>query len=228
MDFEKKFLHPTKSNETILVKWSKGYREVEIWFHDELIQSLKGANTLIKGITFQNDKLGIVTVKLSENPYFLNVIVNKIHSKTNLLHPAKNMKGVGNWFILPIIFSLLGVFYAIRGLVQESYANYTGIKIMLFFYGVLLALFVITFILCRFRIYILYIVSYGFFILSALVLIYSIIISFSFGHLDIGTIVFSIIYFAYLTGMTFGLRRIIRFLKHKRIQENLDESVLDN
>lgn len=223
MDFEKRFLHPTKSNETILVKWSKGYREVEIWFHDELIQTLKGANALLKGITFQNDKLGVVRVKLSENPYFLNVIVNGIHSKTNLLHPSKNMKGVGNWFVIPAIICVIclislitTIFDYIETLSIEGY-------FLLILTILLTILMVATIILCRFRKYVSFIISYSLIVLFGILLLYPTILEFHIGYL-----LMIIPFLIYLTGMTFGLRRVLRFLKHKRIQENLDEAILDN
>lgn len=223
MDFEKKFLHPSKSNETILVKWSKGYREVEIWFHDELIRSIKSAKALIKGITFQNDKLGTVKVILSENPYFLNVIVNKIHSKTNLLHPSKNMKGVGNWFVIPAIISVIALisFFA----TVYDYINSLSIEgyvILLIIFSVT-TLLISTIILCRVRKYLPFLISYALTVVIGFLLLYPTIADFHIGYL-----LMIIPFLIYLTGMTFGLRRVIRFLKHKRIQENLDEDILDN
>lgn len=228
MDFEKKFLHPTKSNEVILVKWTKGYREVEIWFHDELIHSMKGAKLLLKGVSFFNEKLRDVKIILSENPYYLNIIVNKFHSKNNLLHPAKKNKNVGNWFILPALISLFGVITAIDGLLSNSYINKTGIQFMFGFYGILFILYVTTIVLSRLRIYLFFFISYAIFVVFGLMLIYSIFNSLQYGHLDIGTIILLILYLAYITGITFALNKIIVFLKHKRVQENQHDTIIDN
>ena len=88
MDFEKKYPITQKPNEYIFVQWTRGYKEVAVYYNDQLIGSVRGSAKLLKGTSFTSD-LGLITLKLSEKPVTLDVIVDGYHSRVNVSHPVK-------------------------------------------------------------------------------------------------------------------------------------------
>lgn len=223
MDFEKKFLHPTKSNETILIKWSKGYREVQVWFHNEHIKTINDPKTLISGIIFQNAKLGSVKILLSEKPKLLNLLVNNIHSKTNQLHPSKRINGVGNWFIIPAVISTVALISLFISHYNYIFSLRLQVYLLLIILFLITGLLISTIILCRAKKYIPFLISYALVVFTGLVLLYPTITDFHIGYL-----LLIVPFLIYIAGMTLALHRVILFMKHKRIQEDLNESILDN
>lgn len=123
MDFAKKYPHPTKLNDPIELRWKRGYSRVEVWYRDACIQELKGVKKLQKGITFQHELLGKVTVKLSEKPIVLNLIINNYHSPSNSLHPKERMKGIGGWYYIPAIIYFLILSFNLLNLPDLRFVN---------------------------------------------------------------------------------------------------------
>jgi len=107
MDFEKKYPLTQLPGEYILVQWSRGYKEVELFYKGESIAHIQGAMKLQKGVTVSSD-LGVIKLKLSEKPVTLDVIVDGFHSPVNVSHPAKQLKSASTFFWTIAVFSLFG------------------------------------------------------------------------------------------------------------------------
>ncbi len=106
MDFEKKYPLTQLPGEFILVQWTRGYKEVELFYKGESIAQVQGAMKLKKGVTVSSD-LGLIKLKLSEKPVMLDVIVDGFHSPVNVSHPVKELKKTGTFFWLLAVFSFI-------------------------------------------------------------------------------------------------------------------------
>lgn len=106
MDFEKKYPITQKPNEYVLVQWTRGYKEVDVYYEDRLIGSVRGSAKLLKGTSFTSD-LGLITLKLSEKPVTLDVIVDGYHSRVNVSHPVKELKRTSTYFWIISAFAIV-------------------------------------------------------------------------------------------------------------------------
>lgn len=106
MDFEKKYPITQRSNEHLLVQWTRGYKQVDVYHRDQLIGSVQGAGKLQKGTSFLSD-LGSITLKLSEKPVMLDVIVDGYHSPANVSHPVKELKKTSTYFWIISVFAFI-------------------------------------------------------------------------------------------------------------------------
>jgi amino acid transporter len=106
MDFEKKYSITQLPSEYLLVQWTRGYKNVDVFYKDELIGSVQGSAKLLKGTSFTSN-IGIITLKLSEKPITLNVIVDGYHSPINVSHPVKDLKTMSTYFWIIIAFALI-------------------------------------------------------------------------------------------------------------------------
>lgn len=107
MDFEKKYPIPQRPNENIIVQWTRGYQQVELYFQDRLIGQIEGAIKLKKGITLDTDE-GTIFLKLSEKPITIDIVINGYHSSKNISHPSKQLKKSATFFWLIFSFALIG------------------------------------------------------------------------------------------------------------------------
>jgi hypothetical protein len=217
MDFERSYPLPKNNAEKILVKWDKGYRALELWFNDELIGETGGANRLLKGVEFNNDRLGKVKVWLSEKPMVVNVIVDGYHSPINSLHPTKSMSSLSSWFFLPLILfvvSLIGIFFF-----NEDYSSTTFI-IMALFATLPIIIFITSYILLRNRKILGFWLGYGYMLLLVLANVLSII--YMTQTISFGT---SLI-FLYFILMNIGFFKALKISKHLKLQKQ--QNLLDN
>lgn len=106
MDFEKKYPLTQLPGEFILVQWTRGYKEVELFYKEESIAHVQGAMKLKQGISVSTD-LGVIKLKLSEKPVMLDVIVDGFHSPVNVSHPMKELKKTSTFFWLIAVFSFI-------------------------------------------------------------------------------------------------------------------------
>ena len=106
MDFEKKYPITQRPNEYLVVQWTRGYKQVDVYFNDELIGSVQGASKLLKGISLPSD-LGTLTLKLSEKPVTLDVILDGYHSRVNVSHPVKELKRISTYFWIIAAFAIV-------------------------------------------------------------------------------------------------------------------------
>lgn len=97
MDFEKKYPITQKANEYLLVQWTRGYKQVDVYFGEKLIGSVSGTTKLMKGTSFLSE-LGEIKLKLSEKPVMLDVIVDGYHSPGNVSHPVRELKAMNTYF----------------------------------------------------------------------------------------------------------------------------------
>lgn len=143
MDFEKKYPITQRLDEYLLVQWTRGYKDVDVYYNDQLIGSVRGTGKLLKGTSFPSD-LGLITLKLSEKPVTLDVIVDGYHSPVNVSHPVKELKRTSTYFWIISVFALIagaveiGLF---SGWAQVQ-AAVIGINVVVFVSYILSAVFV--------------------------------------------------------------------------------------
>ena len=143
MDYEKKYPITQLPNEHLLVQWTRGYKHVDVYYNDELIGSVQGSAKLLKGTSFTSD-LGLITLKLSEKPVTLDVIVDGYHSPVNVSHPVRELKTMSTYFYIIIAFALVAGFIEI-GLFQgwdEVMLITIGVNIVVFILYLISVLFV--------------------------------------------------------------------------------------
>ncbi len=106
MDYEKKYPITQIPGEHLLVQWTRGYRQVDVYYNNELIGSASGSAKLVKGTSFTSD-LGLITLRLSKEPVTLDVIVDGYHSPVNVSHPVKELKTMSTYFYIIIAFAFI-------------------------------------------------------------------------------------------------------------------------
>ncbi|TSJ47949.1 hypothetical protein [Fluviicola chungangensis] len=126
MDFEKKYPMTQRPNEYLVVQWTRGYKQVNVYFNDELIGSVQGAAKLLKGISLPSD-LGTLTLKLSEKPVTLDVIVDGYHSRVNVSHPVKELKKTSTYFWIISAFALIA-----GGIDMGIFLEWSGVGTIVF------------------------------------------------------------------------------------------------
>lgn len=100
MDFEKKYPITQQPGDFVLARWTKGYKQVELYFKDELLANVTGGSKLKKGLKVQTTKLGTIELILSETPIMLNLVIDGYHSPVNTMHPIKMLKKSAMFFWL--------------------------------------------------------------------------------------------------------------------------------
>lgn len=107
MDFEKKYPIAQNQEEFLLLQWTRGYRQVDVYYNDELISQVTGHQNLQNGVQFYTDQLGEVKLNLSEKPITLNVIIDGFHSPVNVSHPVKELQKTAFYFWIISVFALI-------------------------------------------------------------------------------------------------------------------------
>lgn len=110
MDFEKKYPITQQPGDFVLARWTRGYKQVELYFKDKLIAAIDGGTKLKKGIKVQTEPLGMIELKLSETPIMLNLIIDGFHSPVNTMHPEKMFKKSAMFFWLLVTGVVLLIF----------------------------------------------------------------------------------------------------------------------
>jgi hypothetical protein len=105
MEYQKKYRNPKNESEDLIVSWERGYREVQIHYRDQLVGVVSGIRDLLKGKAFTDPSLGSVEVKLEEDPYFIQLIVDGYHSPDNLHYPVNDLKNLRSYFIPSLLFN---------------------------------------------------------------------------------------------------------------------------
>ncbi|MDF3026082.1 MAG: hypothetical protein K0S23_389 [Fluviicola sp.] len=106
MDFEKKYPITQIPNEYLVVQWTRGYGQVDVYYNDQLIGAVRETVKLKKGTSFSSD-LGLITLKLSEKPVTLDVIVDGFHSPVNVSYPVKELKKMNTYFWIIAVFAFI-------------------------------------------------------------------------------------------------------------------------
>lgn len=107
MDFAKKYPITQQPGEHVLVQWTRGYKQVEVYYKNELVGTADGAARLKKGVRLVHPTLGNIDLKLAEKPVVINVIVDGYHSPVNSIHPVKELIGLSAFFWMLLAFSFI-------------------------------------------------------------------------------------------------------------------------
>ena len=107
MEYQKKYAIPKLKNEFLLIGWDRGYKNIQLFYKDRLIETIKNASLLKKGLTIQDQELHTIELKFSESPMAIDVIFDGIHCASNVSHPFKEMKKFSPIFWMIAIFGLL-------------------------------------------------------------------------------------------------------------------------
>lgn len=143
MDFEKKYPITQRPDEHLLVQWTRGYKDVDVYYNDQLIGSVRGSGKLNMGASFPSD-LGLITLELSEKPITLDVIVDGYHSSVNVSHPVKELKRTGTYFWLLSVLSFIAGAFEVGLFTEwtEAQVVVLGINLLVFACYILSAVFV--------------------------------------------------------------------------------------
>ncbi len=112
MEYQKKYAIPKLQNEFLLIGWDRGYKNIQLFYKDRLIETIKNASQLKKGLRIQDQELHTIDLKFSESPMAIDVIFDGIHCASNVSHPFKEMKKFGPIFWIIAVFAI--VFSAIE------------------------------------------------------------------------------------------------------------------
>lgn len=107
MEYQKKYPIPKLKNEFLLIGWDRGYKNIQLFYKDRLIETIKNAAQLKKGLTIQDIELNRIDLKFSDSPMAIDVIFDGIHCASNVSHPFKEMKKFSPIFWMIAIFGLL-------------------------------------------------------------------------------------------------------------------------
>ena len=107
MDFEKKYPLSQLKGEFVRVQWTRGYKQVDVYYKDALIAEVSGAGELMRGVTILTEQLGELKLKLSQSPVMLDVIVDGLHSPANVSHPVKELKKTATYFWIISAFAII-------------------------------------------------------------------------------------------------------------------------
>jgi hypothetical protein len=223
-EYKKAFPHPKIRNEFIIIKWSKGYKLTEIWFHDRLLKSIEGIRTLLRKVVFDDYELGKVEVFLSKDPYVINLKVDNIHSSLNSEHPKKNVKAIGNWMLPGLLVHFFWSATLIFNGFTEEFQTYDD-KIGMVYNSVLFLCFLISFVLILLKHPSFYILGFVAYFLQAILLLYVMIL---FNYLGVLSLTLVGLYLVYCGVMILPLKRVIAYIKHKPYDFIPSEEVLDN
>lgn len=107
MDYAKKYPITQQPGEHLLIQWTRGYKQVEVYYQNELVGHADGAGRLKKGVRLVHPKLGNIDLRLSEKPMLLNVIIDGYHSPVNSTYPVKELIGLSAFFWMLLAFSFI-------------------------------------------------------------------------------------------------------------------------
>lgn len=223
MDYAKKYPITQQPGEHLLVQWTRGYKQVEVYYNKELIGTADGAGRLKKGVRIVHPKLGNIDLKLSEKPILLNVIIDGYHSPVNSTHPVKELIGLSAFFWMLLAFSFIA-----GALEIGLFLDYLPILIIVLPINVALwIIYLITVLGVRKGkpwAYILGVSVFGLFSVLSLLVVMSGMIG---GTL---TYIFLIIRFGALAVFLYNLKTVSAAIKHLRygaLQARLSEDLLD-
>ena len=109
MDFQKKYPLLKTPDDFVLLKWERGYRNVEVYHKDRFIRSVT-SKELKGGVHISDTYLGDVQLKFSTKPIAIDVIINGYHSPINITYPSRELKSVSTIFWVVTILWVIGLF----------------------------------------------------------------------------------------------------------------------
>jgi hypothetical protein len=98
----------TQYPENIAAEWTKGYREVKLSFKGRTVATfVNGLQYVKKDYTVIDSEIGEIKIRFSEQPYFMNVMVDDLHSPINKSHPKHKFKLMAGTFAFYIVVVVL-------------------------------------------------------------------------------------------------------------------------
>jgi hypothetical protein len=145
MDFEKKYYLTQRPGEFVLVRWTRGHKDVEVYYKDQLLGRLQDAARLKRGVFVESPDLGKIELTLTESPMTIQVIVDGYHSKNNSNHPALQLKASGMYFTMIAVFAAIGTLFE-----GYRYSNFINLAVIVTFINlVILAIYIVSAIFVR-------------------------------------------------------------------------------
>jgi hypothetical protein len=133
MEYQKTYRNPKNEKEEFIVSWERGYRSVQIHYRNELIGEVIGIRKLIQGEKFEHSTAGTIEIKLKEDPYFIQLIVDGFHSPDNLHYPISDLPKIRGYFTPSLLINGLGTFINILLYFNDSIISQEN-YIFMFFY----------------------------------------------------------------------------------------------
>lgn len=111
MDFEKNYRITQLPGETVKAMWTRGYKNIDLYYQDKLICSHDGVGALKKGAKYTTKELGVIELKLaSAKPITLDIIIDGYHCENNSSHPANQLRGASAFFWMIGVFAVVSSF----------------------------------------------------------------------------------------------------------------------
>lgn len=107
MHFQRRFEHPKRKNDPVIVTWEGAYENVAVHYRGEVIGAVESAEKLLEGVSFIYDQLGVLKLLLYAEPFDLHVFFDEIHSPSNTNHPSVNIPSTAMNFIFPLILNFI-------------------------------------------------------------------------------------------------------------------------
>jgi hypothetical protein len=222
MEYQKKYPIPKLKNEFLLIGWDRGYKNIQLFYKDRLIETIQNASQLKKGLTIQDSELNRIDLKFSDTPMAIDVVFDGIHCASNVSHPFKEMKKFGSVFWMIAIFGLC--FSAFELAVNYKYSN-AYLIVLAIDLPIVIAYFISALFVSKSKPWAFWLgfTSYSF---AFLITVFSII-------LELNSILFGINFIIRLIFMIFMIRMVKTVLnvsKHKNYLNNSGEDLdlLDN
>ncbi len=221
MDFEKKYPLSQLKGEFVRVQWTRGYKQVEVYYKDSLIAQVSGAGELMRGVTILTEQLGELKLKLSQSPVMLDVIVDGLHSPVNVSHPVKELKKTATYFWIITAFAFIVGAYEIA-LVRDEL---TLLPIVLTINFVVFITYVASGILVGKGIPFGFYLGFGMFSFVTLLFLLLLIDGFIWG---LFFYIFQAIRIGGLIALATNMKTAIQASKHRRYKEATSDSLLDS
>lgn len=227
MEFNKKYILPKRRDEHITLAWDRGYINVDIFFEGERIQSINNRQELLKGIAFENEKLGRIDIFFADSKYELGVKVEGFESPTNRNYPLKSILELRNFFLIPMIIHVLILIFLFYSIFQVPKMSLDW-SLFVFPLGIHLfsiLIYITSTILINKKVPLGYLIGLIYFFLYG---IYSFVLPlilqlYLTNNIVWTVMLFFMLYFAYFTFLLYRIKYVLRAHKHWKLERSFNK-----
>jgi len=133
LEFRKRYRNPLNEQEHIIVTWERGYRKLSLSYRDRLIGTVEDVRELLKGVQFEHGTLRKVEVKLSKDPFILEILVDSYHSPDNLHYPPLKVRSALGYFMPFFAFNSIATIVNLSLYFSGSIVSFENRFFLLFF-----------------------------------------------------------------------------------------------
>lgn len=229
MEFNKNYTLPKRRSEHITLFWNRGYMNVEVHLEGEKIHEINNRQELVKGVSFENERLGKIEVFFAGSKYELGIKVEGYESPTNRYYPTKEVDVYRNLFLLPGFCHLVILCFLAYQITQSPEVFrpllYFPLAIQIFS----LILYIVVTILLYKKIPIGYLIGTGYNIGYGIWAFLIPLILGGFFHLTVLMVIISVLYFVYSIFLISKVKPMLRAHRHWKLERQYgnNEELLD-